>query len=83
MIQLDRSKTHCPLNPALGEIRESLIAPGEAVKLSIFIDQSTCEIFINQGEKVLTANYYPVENQRELVVEGTKNIHITYYSLEK
>lgn len=83
MIQLDRSKTHCPLNPAFGEIRESLIAPGEAVRLSIFIDQSTCEIFINQGEKVLTANYYPVENQRELVVKGTKNIHITYYSLEK
>lgn len=82
-LQLDRRNTHYPLNPAFGEIRESLVAPSEAMRLSIFVDQSTCEIFINHGERVLTANYYPEENQKELVVKGTKNISITYYSLEK
>lgn len=80
-IQLDRRNSHYPLNSAFGEIRESLLAPSEAMKLSIFVDQSICEIFINHGEKVLTANYYPAKNQNYFIIENNQGVRLEYYLL--
>lgn len=82
-LQLDRSKTQYPLNPEFGETRESRIPVNESLKLALFIDRSTCEIFVNEGETVLTANYYPTETQTNLVLQSTKQSNATYYVLEK
>ncbi|MGK0607408.1 GH32 C-terminal domain-containing protein, partial [Enterococcus gilvus] len=70
-LQLDRSKTQYPLNPEFGETRESRIPVNESLKLALFVDSSTCEIFVNDGKTVLTANYYPTEKQTNLVLQST------------
>jgi beta-fructofuranosidase len=82
-LQLDRSKTQYPLNPEFGETRESRIPVNESLKLALFVDRSTCEIFVNDGKTVLTANYYPTEKQTNLVLQSTKQNNATYYVLEK
>lgn len=83
IVRLDRSKTEYPLNPEFGEIRESAFESSKELKLTIFIDKSTCEIFINDGEKVLTANYYPAEDQKYLVLENCEKLEVSYYQFEK
>lgn len=83
IVKLDRSKTEYPLNPEFGEIRESAIKQNQPLTLAIYVDRSTCEIFINGGEKVLTANYYPAEDQKKLVLEANNKIQAVYYELEK
>ncbi|MDU5333209.1 sucrose-6-phosphate hydrolase [Enterococcus sp.] len=83
IIRLDRSKTEYPLNPEFGEIRESAIERNQPLTLTIYVDSSTSEIFINGGEKVLTANYYPAQHQKKLVLEANNKIQILYYELEK
>ncbi|MBO0410423.1 sucrose-6-phosphate hydrolase [Enterococcus hulanensis] len=82
-VWLDRSRTDYPLNPEFGEIRETIVEQGKSLTIAIFIDKSTCEIFINAGEKTLTANYYPTEEQTYLLLENSQKCRASYYSLSK
>lgn len=82
-VKLDRSKTIHPLNLVYGDVRETTVEQGSSLRITIFIDHSTCEIFINGGEKTLTANYYPAENQVNLAIENTEKTQAIYYMLEK
>lgn len=82
-ICLDRSQTAYPLNVDYGTIRKVLLEKGQKITLSIFLDQSVCEIFINEGRHVLTSNYYPTQKQNKLSFEGNQTIAFAYYPLEK
>lgn len=82
-VSLDRSSTDYPLNSDYGYTRKVEITKGQSVEFTIFIDQSTCEIFINQGEKTMTTTYYPNENQNYLVIESDQEVKGTYYRLAK
>ena len=48
-------------------VREIQIEPREKLKLHIFIDRSSVEIFINDGEEVLSARIYPKRTSQEIV----------------
>jgi beta-fructofuranosidase len=47
--------------------RECPILPADKMKLQIFLDRSLVEIFINDGEKVLTSRIYPRADSTNIV----------------
>lgn len=53
---------------------------GEVHSLRIFIDQSSVEIFINDGEGVMSSRYFPA-NPAQLTFTGSKPGAFCYWSL--
>mgnify|MGYP005788487097 CR=1 FL=1 len=49
--------------------------------LRTFIDTSSIEIFINDGEEVFTSRFYPDKNIREIKLQG-KNLYVEIYEME-
>ncbi|MED3795313.1 sucrose-6-phosphate hydrolase [Niallia alba] len=82
-LKLDRSRTFNPINLNYGEERSTDLKKNEELLLSIFVDQSVCEIFINNGQKVMTTTYYPEQGQNNVYVEGDKECLITYFPFSK
>ena len=52
--------------------REIKLAPADELKLQIFIDRSSLEIFINDGEAVFSTRLYPKENAKDIVFVPTQ-----------
>lgn len=48
----------------------------EVIKLEFFMDNSSCELFINQGENVMTTQFFPSEEYSKLIVENLSNAPI-------
>jgi fructan beta-fructosidase len=44
------------------------------VTLTIFLDQSSVEIFVNRGETVFTALVFPTEPYNEITLKSSGNI---------
>ena len=65
--------------------REVKISPADEMRLQIFIDRSSVEVFINDGEAVLSARIYPHENSRDIIfvpAQGTLHLkQVTFYGL--
>ncbi len=65
--------------------RECPILPADKMKLQIFMDRSSIEIFINDGERVMSARIYPRDNAKDIVfvpTGGTFKIDsIKFYTL--
>ncbi|WP_108651020.1 glycoside hydrolase family 32 protein [Dongshaea marina] len=54
---------------------------GDVERLELFFDHSTLEIFINQGEAVMSSRFYARENPAELIVQqGTPGL--SYWPLK-
>lgn len=54
------------------DYRYAQVAPTKELKLRIFVDKSSLEIFINDGEKCFTERYY-YPDKPQLVLENTDN----------
>lgn len=80
---LDRSRTFNPINLEYGNERTIELNKNEELNLTIYVDQSVCEIFINKGQKVMTTTYYPEQGQNNLYLQGDKAFILTYYPLRK
>ena len=63
---LDR-KNSGKLGDAANNVRTIALEPCEKLKLQIFIDRSSVEIFINDGAEVLSARIYPKRMSQEIV----------------
>ncbi len=62
MISVDRSLLGNRVNPGVGDVREyTLIEP--LSKLSVFIDSSSIEVFVNDGEAVFTSRVFPTDEE--------------------
>ncbi len=48
--------------------------------LRIFVDTSSIEIFINDGEEVFTSRFYPTEDKKGINIEG-ENLKVRIYEL--
>ncbi|MCR5834642.1 MAG: sucrose-6-phosphate hydrolase [Selenomonadaceae bacterium] len=48
-------------------VREFSVKPTDKVKLDIFIDRSSLEIFINDGAKVISSRIYPQRKSQKIV----------------
>ena len=54
-------------NPITYNLREIKITPTNKLKLHIFIDRSSVEIFINDGAEVLSAKMYPQRTSQKII----------------
>lgn len=70
-LTVDRTQAGVPFAEEYGNTRSITIPRHEALKLSIFVDHSVCEIFINNGLKVITLRLFPAANQTQLWLSGS------------
>jgi len=77
-IILDRSKAGIEVALQYGTTRE-IPYDGHRLKLQIFMDTSSLEIFINDGESVITSRIFPTNNENKIQVYAVKgSSHIDY-----
>ena len=83
IIKLNRDKSGKILS---GE-REVKISPADEMNLQIFIDRSSLEIFVNDGEAVFSTRLYPKENSQDIVFvprQGALSLkQVTFFSLHE
>ncbi|MDA7025313.1 sucrose-6-phosphate hydrolase [Bacillus sp. CLL-7-23] len=53
---------------------------GELKELDIFLDASSIEIFVNDGEEVFTARYFPYPGNNDVLVSSRKNLSLNMTS---
>ena len=72
---------------ALEGTRSVALPAGDRLSLRIFIDRSSVEVFVNDGEACLSSRIYPLEGQRELALfasNGRATLHSGgYWPLDK
>lgn len=59
-IELNRNES----GKGYGGIRRCVITPSEAIRLHIFMDTSSLEIFVNDGEEVFSSRIYPKKESK-------------------
>lgn len=80
-LNLDRSQVGQQYALEFGTDRTCQI-PREDVTLNIYLDQSIIEIFINNGQSVLTSRVFPLEGQTGIsVIKG--QVSGNYYEMRK
>lgn len=62
--------------------RKRMIPLADLSQLQIFSDTSSLEIFINDGEYVMTSRVYPKQDQQLIHVKGDAQGQITYWDLK-
>ena len=84
IFKLDRTNSGEPIN--FQSVREIQIEPCEKLKLHIFIDRSSIEVFINDGAEVLSARIYPKRTSQKVIFlpedEQLKIDSLEYYKLD-
>ncbi len=65
--------------------REVQIEPNDTMKLHVFIDRSSLEIFVNDGEAVISSRIYPQETSQDIVFKAQSGAlelkDVTFYTL--
>ena len=81
ILKLNRDKS----GEALSGEREVTLAPADELNLRIFIDRSSLEIFVNDGEAVFSTRLYPKQNSDGIVFVPTKGAlnlkQVTFFAL--
>lgn len=71
---VDRADAGQQFAKKYGQKRRIELKNNEALKLTIFIDHSVCEIFINDGQNVLTLRYFAPQEQTEIAFNGSNEL---------
>ena len=69
-----------------GGVSEVKLAPSDNLKMQIFLDKSSVEVFLNDGEAVLSNRIYPKETSTDIVFvpEGNLKINsLNFYQIDK
>ena len=61
-------------NTALGEQRTRPLPKG-LFHLRFFIDRSSVEIFVNDGDAVFSSRIFPTEGEERLILSGDASVH--------
>ena len=68
-----RQKISCPFVPQINLITD----------IQILIDKTSIELFLDHGDKVMTALFFPVYQYNQLKVQGNNNVpQISNFSLK-
>ncbi|WP_043930261.1 glycoside hydrolase family 32 protein [Bacillus sp. EB01] len=51
-------------------------------KLHVFMDHSSLEIFVNNGEEVFTARYFPNPKDETIIIQSEAEFRMTYWDLD-
>ena len=74
-ITLDRSQMSKRFNTEQGESRTRPLLKGLS-HLRIFIDRSSIEIFVNDGDAVFSSRIFPIAVEKRLIAQGDVSIHL-------
>ncbi len=74
-ITVDRSGLKRRFNIAEGEQRTRILPKG-LFHLRIFIDRSSVEIFVNDGDAVFSSRIFPAKGEDRLRIEGDASVHL-------
>ncbi|GFZ27309.1 sucrose-6-phosphate hydrolase [Lactobacillus corticis] len=80
-LALDRSQTSQPFNEKYGLIRSSRLPAQQAAKLRIFVDHSLIEVFVNDGEQVLTGRYFTSPAASRIAFDQPVNYRGHYWDM--
>ncbi|WP_066188930.1 MULTISPECIES: sucrose-6-phosphate hydrolase [Gracilibacillus] len=69
-IIMDRSKAGIAFGEAYGITRTAHVPQQTKLTLHIFVDESVCEVFINDGYQVMTSRVFPHEEQTYMYIQG-------------
>ncbi|GCF95375.1 invertase [Enterococcus florum] len=83
MIKMDRTNAGSPFAQEYGTTRSVSIEKNQPLTLQLFVDQSVCELFINEGQQVVTARLFPDEGADRLLIEGTGSYAGDFWRLRK
>ena len=78
-ITLDRSQVSLPFAEEFGSTRSISLEKETTLKLQIFVDQSICEIFVNDGHSVFTSRVFPKIEETQLFIEGNQGSYEGHY----
>lgn len=79
--KIDRSKLENKISQDFGFERK--ISNIDLKSMRVFVDKSTIEIFINQGEFALTSKVFPKNKEKDLYIKGLDKKNIQIYKLKK
>ena len=74
-ITVDRSQMNLRFNTELGEQRTRPLPKG-LFHLRIFIDRSSVEIFVNDGDAVFSSRIFPTEEEKRFIINGDVSVHM-------
>ncbi|CAM4320189.1 sucrose-6-phosphate hydrolase [Weissella hellenica] len=82
-LTVDRSNVGEKFGVEFGEQRQIRLDPNAPLMLDIFVDHSVCEIFVNDGQKVLTLRYFADESHTKIAFSDEKLMNYTgqYFAL--
>lgn len=78
-LSINKSDMHSICNLEFGTVRTVTLSEG-CTHLDIYVDQSTVEIFVNNGETVLSSRIFPDKTENQIRMEGS-DIDVHVYSL--
>ena len=84
-ITIDRSRNNDFQNPDFQQLTRytaPLSKTGDQLSLSIYFDRSIAEVFVNEGEAVLTAQIFPLEDGGSLTISSSNGTSIPSFSIE-
>lgn len=67
-----------------GGTSEVVLAPSNNLKMQIFMDKSSVEVFLNDGEAVISTRIYPKESSQDIIFIPSGNLklnEVTFYNL--
>lgn len=81
-LSVDRSHAGQPVAPDFGTVRSVKLPADQPLKLDVFIDHSLAEIFVNDGEHVLTMRFFNDPCQVWAGFDERINAHGTVWQLK-
>ena len=69
-----------------GGVNEVKLAPSDNLKIQIFLDKSSVEVFLNDGEAVISQRIYPQENSQDIIFVPNGKLKlkdVAFYNLDK
>ena len=73
IIRFDR--TNCGFNCDIQNVRKAVTSKGK-LKMRVLMDKYSVEIFLNEGERVLTSTFYTPLNATDITFEATAQTHM-------
>ncbi|OWA34770.1 sucrose-6-phosphate hydrolase [Saccharibacillus sp. O16] len=83
-VTLDRSLSGAPVNPAYGTTRSCVLNPSnrQQLELRVFVDVSSVEIFVGDGEEVFTARIFPDPSSTGIALfadQGSADFDVSFW----
>jgi len=80
---LNRDKSSIPSYGVVGEREICLPLDNNHLKLQIFVDMSSVEVFANNGQVVMSSRIFPDENSMDIIFESVGDAKLNYLDFYK